>query len=245
MTDLQAIEERYSRRNYLNIPIESDRLSYLKNLINDLNEQSGLTMEFIENAETAFNSFLKSYGMFNGVRSIILLKGPKTDPNVKEKAGYFGERIVLEATKLGLGTCFVGGSFDKKCPDINTKINENLVCVITIGSTPMNRNKKENMFYRVMHERTKSVESFINSDVPIPHWIEEGLIAVQKAPSALNMQKVKFSYKDGNLTAFVKSESLFNLVDLGIAKLHFEIATGGKFEIGNYASFCDECVFAK
>ncbi|MEG0978535.1 MAG: nitroreductase family protein [Oscillospiraceae bacterium] len=237
MTDLQAINERSSRRTYLVIPIESEKLLTLQKLISEINRESQLTIEIIENAGKVFSSLTKTYGMFNGVNTIISLKGEKSDEHLKEKTGYYGEKIVLEATKLGLGTCFVGATFDKKSPELNLKDNEELICVITIGNVPNGRNIFENIMYKIMHEKTKSIGELISCDVQLPDWIRDGIIAVQKAPSALNFQKVKFSFERGELRAYVMNESLFNLVDLGIAKLHFEIAAGGKFSIGNYAIF--------
>ena len=57
--------------------------------------------------------------------------------------------------------------------------------------------------------------------------------AVQKAPSTRNTQKVKFLYESGVLRASVPETGKFDLVDLGIAKLHFALAAGGRFEPGN------------
>ena len=72
---------------------------------------------------------------------------------------------------------------------------------------------------------------------PVPKWFINGLEAVKKAPSAVNRQPVKFIYKEGAVQAFVEDSYKFDLVDLGIAKAHFSIATGGSFEIGNYGKF--------
>ena len=38
--------------------------------------------------------------------------GPAPD-DVQAAAGYLGEAFILEATRLGLGTCWIAGSFDK------------------------------------------------------------------------------------------------------------------------------------
>lgn len=51
----------------------------------------------------------------------------------------------------------------------------------------------------------------------------------QSPPSAMNRRPVQFDFKDGAATAFVPEEKDFDMVDLGIAKLHFEIGGGGGF----------------
>ena len=77
-----------------------------------------------------------------------------------------------------------------------------------------------------------------------PKWIDYGLEAVVEAPSAMNSQKpmVNYNAKDNTFTMSVEESdddmSQFNLVDLGIAKKHFEVGTGkGHFELGNGAKF--------
>lgn len=32
---------------------------------------------------------------------------------LKEKVGYYGEQLILKVTELGLGSCWVGGTFDR------------------------------------------------------------------------------------------------------------------------------------
>ncbi|WP_346914577.1 nitroreductase family protein [Clostridium sp.] len=76
------------------------------------------------------------------------------------------------------------------------------------------------------------------SDDNVPQWFINGMKAVQKTPSAINKQSVKFNYKKENVTAKVLGDSDGELVDLSIAKLHFEVGSGeGHWEFGNGAAF--------
>lgn len=52
--------------------------------------------------------------MFSGVNSYFAMAGRRADLCLREKVGYWGEKLVLEATRLGLGTCWVGGTFDRR-----------------------------------------------------------------------------------------------------------------------------------
>lgn len=237
MRYFEAIEKRISRRTYLNENIEPDKLKKINEYICNYNKLSGLSIQFIEDASKGFNGLIKSYGMFHGVKSIIALVGKTSDPYLKEKAGYFGELLVLEAALLGLGTCFVGDSYDKKNCPCKIEEDESLVCVITIGPVDDKPSLKEKLVYRMTHRNTVKAENLYESEGEVPSWFLNGIKAVQLAPSALNRHPVKFVYKSGNTYAFVEETNKFDLVDLGIAKLHFEIGAGGKFAPGNYGTY--------
>ena len=43
------------------------------------------------------------YGKFENVKNYIAIVGNKND---QEKAGYYGEKIVLKCPELGLNTCW-------------------------------------------------------------------------------------------------------------------------------------------
>ena len=77
-------------------------------------QDMGMKIQLIIGNGNAFNGFRKSYGMFSGVRNFIALVGGEIDAVALEKLGYFGELLALRCTALGLGTCWVGGTFDRK-----------------------------------------------------------------------------------------------------------------------------------
>lgn len=238
MDSLEAISTRISRRTYLDTPIEAKKLQQLENLIHKYNKEADLSMALIPDGSDAFNGLRKSYGMFKNIRTIIVLKGKKDDPNIKEKTGQFGEMIVLEATKMGLGTCWVGGTFERDNLVLRASEGEELTCVITIGNIAQDQSFKEKIIRNLTHRKTKPVEAFYEADAAIPQWFLTGIQAVQKAPSAVNLQPVIFDFKKGEVTAFVKEERF--LTDLGIAKAHFSLATGGTFAVGNHGKFTKE-----
>ncbi|ULQ60224.1 hypothetical protein K7I13_02620 [Brucepastera parasyntrophica] len=237
MNDIEAVNVRQSRRTYLALPIAESKASYMKKILAEYNGQSGLNMEYLEDGSDAFNGFGKSYGMFKGVRTLIVIKGPSDDGNLKEKSGHYGEKAVLEATKLDLGTCWVGGTFERENPVFVLSGGEELVCVITAGNVPDSYSLKERFFYGVSRRRTKEIGEMYRSDSEPPEWFISAMHAVQKAPSAKNTQKVFFEYSGGTVRAGVPDDYRFDLVDLGIAKLHFELAAGGYFDMGNNAVF--------
>lgn len=236
MNNLEAIEKRMSRRTYLETEIEPSKVRILKNMIEELNNESGLSILFLEDGSNLFNSLKKSYGMFAGVKSVIVLKGNQKDVNLREKAGYYGELLVLKATTMDLGTCWVAGTYDRHNEIFKLEESEQVICVIPIGNVPEIKTLKEKLIYRASHRKSKDIKDFYTSDKEVDEWFLNGMRAVSKAPSAMNSQKVKFEYVSDTVIAKVPDTYVCDLVDLGIAKLHFEVATERKFNFGNGAS---------
>ena len=226
-----AIWKRRSIRKYLEKNIEKEKIDQLRGSISDLNETSGLTMEFIEESDCLHPLMTL---MFKNTRSVISVKGKTNDPDLDEKCGYYGERIVLEATSLGLGTCWVAG-IKKKNRSLNIKDDETVVCAITVGYG-VEAMSTSTAIPDSPHRKTKSVSDFLDGKTDVPDWITSSMKAVQFAPTAVNSQKTRFHYIDGVLSAEIPSGRL-NMVDLGITKLHFELAAGGKFDLGSPGKF--------
>ncbi|HWT73739.1 MAG TPA: nitroreductase family protein [Mobilitalea sp.] len=236
MTDLEAIALRQSRRSYLGTPIAAESVSQLKAAVEKYNKISGLSIQLIEDGREAFGGFGLAYGMFSGIRSYFAIIGKSSDVNLKEKAGYYGELLVLQAITLGLGTCWVGVTFNRnRCP-FTVQDDETLICLITVGNIAEKKSFRENTIYKMVHRKTKAIEELYTSDTPVPDWFLDGMKAVQKAPSAVNQQPVLFKYEKSVVTAEVNNTENHQPIDLGIAKLHFELGAGkGKFELGNGA----------
>jgi len=129
---LDVIKERHSVRSYIDKKIKGETLEKLQYKIEELNKESGLNMQLILDEPKAFDSFLAHYGKFNGVKNYIAIIGNK-DSNLAEKAGYYGEQLVLFAQSIGLNTCWVALTF-KKIKDIyKINSNEKIQLVIAIG----------------------------------------------------------------------------------------------------------------
>ncbi|MCL2510004.1 MAG: nitroreductase family protein [Methanomassiliicoccaceae archaeon] len=230
---INAMWKRRAVRKYLVKNIEQDKIEALRSSISALNKESGLTMEFIEKTD-AFDSF-KAF-MFKNVRSVIAVKGKTNDPNLQEKCGYFGEQIVLEATALGLGTCWViSFTFKSKSESLNVKSDETIVCGIPIGYGEEAMSTSTEI-PDAPHRKTKSISEFLNGKTDVPEWVTSAVKAVQFAPTARNSQKTRFNYADGKVSAEIPVSDM-NLIDLGITKFHFELAAGGKFPLGTPSVF--------
>jgi len=235
MTLLQAADLRRSRRKYLETPIEPAIVEQLQTFAKQYSEQAGARIELVFNDGSAFNSLRKSYGLLTGVQHYAGLIVKKDDHLAIERLGYYGELFMLQAVTLGLGTCWVEGSFDRaSCPFVLAD-DEKLACTIAFGHCAPADNLREKFIRGITHRKTKRAEDMMAATGDVPDWFMAGMRAVEKAPSAVNAQPVRFTYKDGLARAGLENNSW---LDLGIAKLHFELgAGGGTWEFGNYGAF--------
>ncbi len=232
---LDAIEKRVSRRSYTTEYLSNEEVKEVNEYIDTLNKVSNLYIELIEDASEAFSSIRTTYGFFKNVRSVVVLKGKKDDINLNEKIGYYGEDLVLKLTDMNLGTCWVGGTFDRTKFKVSN--DQELVCVILVGKVS-DVTLKEKLIKVAMPKNRKPISERLISDVKdLPAWVEEGMKAVILAPSARNTQKPIFTYKDGVVSADVVVDYVFDLVDLGIAKKHFELVAKGTFDLGQGGVF--------
>jgi hypothetical protein len=226
MTLIEAIDARTSRRAYQESPIDAEKKNRLRELIDEYNKADGLSLRFIEDGGAAFGKLSKSYGMFKGVRSLFIIAGKTATPNLMEKLGYRGELLALEATRLGLGTCWVGGTFDRNDPALAVGDDETLGAVITVGNVASEMRGREKLIWGLAHHGEKNASNFYTADTEPPQWFKDGISAVIKAPSAINRQPVRFHLKSGVVTSSLVNPVGSGLIDLGIAKAHFEIASG-------------------
>ena len=112
---IDAVNYRTSRRAYINKQLETKDISKIKELIYKINEETGLNFQFIEDCSKLFKGFSASYGLIKGLNSCIALVGNKNIDDYKTKVGYYGEMLVLESTYMNLGTCWIGGTYNKIC----------------------------------------------------------------------------------------------------------------------------------
>jgi len=237
----EAIKVRRSRRAYIPRSLDPKMVADLQQLIDRYTREAGIRIELVLDNGDAFDGLTKSYGMFTGVRHYLGLIADKGDAAADERLGYYGELLVLNAVAMGLGTCWVGGSFNRaSCPFVLSG-NERIECTIAVGYTELSNSTKEKLIYRIVRRKTKSIEEMceVEGTDKAPDWFMSGMQAVQMAPSAANQQAVRFLYKEGQVSAYIEDpDKGYNAMDLGIAKCHFEIgAGGGTWEWGNHGSF--------
>ncbi len=233
----KSIDKRTSRRTYIDKDLNLDYLNKISSLIDKINKESSLNIQLIKDGEKPFKGIKKSYGMISGVKSFIALVGEENIINVESKIGYFGEALVLECTSLGIGTCWIGGTYDKKEVEnkIDIKENEKLYCVISIGYVKEEKGIKEKLLSSFSKNRKSSNEILSCNEKEVPNWVKNGIEAVRKAPSAINKQPWKYEYSKGIIKAFIDGQKHgYEKIDLGISMLHFQLGAKNSGYVGNW-----------
>lgn len=214
MTAYEAMEARHSVRSYLPRPIEETALQALLAEVELCNRRGGLHIQLVTEAPEAFQGFLATYGMLKGVRNYFVLAGTDS-PDLEERAGYWGEHLVLTAQALGLNTCWVGGTYSKKKIRAELNDGEKLVCVIAVGYGADQGRPHKN----------KPLNSLCRTEGDVPLWFQKGMDAVLLAPTAINQQKFLFTLQGDSVRAEARPGP-YSRVDLGIVKYHFEAGAG-------------------
>ncbi len=224
MTLLEASALRVSRRKYLEKQPEPELCAALNEKIAQINAQEGLHIQLIVDGAQPFQGFSRNYGLLTGVQSFFALVGRENDAYYKEKLGYFGELLVLEATRLGLASCWVGGSYRKGDVICDVAPGEKLACVIALGYAEQTQSGREKFIRNVTHRKQKSVADMMRTDGSEPPWFLDAMHAVTLAPSGNNRMPTVFLCENGEVRATVPGGG--SEIDLGIAKLHFLIGAG-------------------
>lgn len=218
MTVKEAIKARHSVRQFKDIPIEAETADRLRSLIEECNKESGLNIQLILDDPECFDTFLSHYGKFRGAKNYIALVGSSSLEKLDELAGYYGERIVLEAQMLGLNSCWVAGTYGKgKCKADKEK-NDRIVCVIALGY-----GESEGAPHK--SKPLGKLCALKKEDMPV--WFKNGMLAAVLAPTALNQQKF-FIDIDGEEAVITSKRGPMTGIDVGIVRYNFEAASGHK-----------------
>lgn len=248
---IDIIKQRSSWRTYADLLLEDDmkkkvnQILTLKDFKSPFSDLSGkIRFELIGVPEFAPDERKKlgTYGLIKGAQEFIVGAIEKSD-YYKENYGYLLEVIILAATDLNLGTCWLGGTFNKSL--FSTKINcqksEIVPAITPIGHTTETRRKKE-----------KIIRAFVKADSRFP-WskiffentfstalpreetgrYETLMEMVRLAPSAGNKQPWRVLKEKGReiFHFYVKSskdslQKVYNTfinIDIGIAICHFDL----------------------
>ena len=213
MDIFEAIRQRHSVRSYQDKPIPDDVAKALESFIAQCNGESGLHIQLIRDERKAFDSFRAHYGRFSGVSNYIALIGPD-NAQLDEKCGYYGEKVVLEAQRLGLNTCWVALTYKKVPNAYVVSKGEKLDLVISLGYGNT----------QGVQHRSKSESDVSNVNQDSPKWFKDGVQAALLAPTAINQQKFYFELSGDKVIA-KSGLGPCSKIDLGIVKCHFEIGS--------------------
>lgn len=216
MDILDIMRTRHSVRQYSGKKIENDKREALTALADECNEESGMHIQILFDEPKCFDSMMAHYGKFSGVENYISLVGEKS-ADLDEKAGYYGEKLVLKAQELGLNTCWVAMTHGKSAARIGK--GEKQACIIALGYGTSQGAAHQN----------KPLEQLCNCAANMPDWFAKGMEAALLAPTAMNQQKFYLTLENDRVSSKA-GKGFYTKLDLGIVKYHFEAVTGRRVE---------------
>ena len=227
---IKAIELRHSRRAYQSRHLSEEIKAVIKEMAAAANEVSQAQFIFIDDATPAFK-------LFTGKFSMLVVCGPDSQ-KAREDCGYYGESIMLQCVYHGLGTCWVGGTYNenKVYEMLDLPVDRRIYCVITVGYPKDKYSAVEKTMYKATHRKSKAYQDmFEYCDEKLPDEYAYAMKLVELAPSAVNRRPVKFRYENGVFSAGVDEPYSDKSIDLGIAKLHFQLGVRAKGGDGHWS----------
>ncbi|MDQ7095931.1 nitroreductase family protein [Desulfosporosinus sp. PR] len=241
---VETIKKRTSVRTYNEKSLLSgeikEKLSRFSSLLKGPFGKSS-RFEIIESdiARRDANVRLGTYGVIRGAETYVVAAVKKGEKDLEE-FGYIFESFILYATSLGLGTCWLGGTFKKSefSKAIGQKDDEILPCISPLGfpggrrsllestmrfsvGSDKRKSWKELFFQRGFHKALTAAEA---GKYVIP------LEMVRLAPSASNKQPWRILQDESVYHFYLQHTKGYakplgydiQRVDLGIAMSHFE-----------------------
>ncbi len=249
----KTVNARSSVRTYENRDLsanEKDQINaYIDNLSNPFS--ADVTFRLLEKASSADGEKLGTYGVIKGAGNYIVASAADKELAL-EALGYSFEKLVLYATSLGLGTCFLGGTFNRSsfAAAMNLKEGDLFPCISPIGYPAGKKRTRDSLMRWVSKadQRKEWNELFFKQNFSQPLTKDDAgefafpLEMVRLAPSAVNKQPWRI-VQDKDTYHFYLARSLksdkekidIQRVDMGIATCHFHMAAlekelPGKFQ---------------
>lgn len=186
-----------------------------------------------------------TYGLISRVPAF-LVGAVRRGPRALEDFGYAMEGLVLEATRLGLGSCWIGGLFDRGAAAAALALDsgELLPAVVALGHPAERRQLAERITRGLARptRRRPPEELFFEEELgrPLPlsssRW-KEAFEALRWAPSASNKQpwrvlavgpegrrRFHFLLAEDRVYNSLLGEIHLQNLDLGIGMRHWESA---------------------
>ena len=238
-----AIFQRRSRRVYLQESPAEDALSRLDEVCREFRPFPGARAQLVRcSPEAVFKGLVGRYGRVSGALLYIAFIGEMGSPRVQEATGYTGEGLILEATALGLATCWVGGFFrpEEVRSHIAVGKGEHVLSVTPVGYAPHAKTGQEKLMSGLVGAQSRRpLAGLVRGKIAAP-WMVKALEAARLSPSARNRQPWRFRIEKGTIVIAVDRalslSSISKRLDCGIAMLHLELgalAAGvrGRWEI--------------
>lgn len=237
-----AVRARYSVRTFDSRPVEAEIREKLLDYVSALQSPlgGGMRVQFVEKETAPNGEKLGTYGIIKGAKLYLGVTIPKENYPL-EALGYDFEQLVLYAASLGLGTCWLGGTFKRSAfaEAMDIRANELFPILSPVGYPAAKKRVSEALFRRTLKAdaRLPWEKLFFSGGFDKPLSAAEAgewqfpLEMLRLAPSAVNKQPWRVVY-DGKAFHFYEMSSVaghgggvdMQRIDVGIGICHFHLA---------------------
>lgn len=240
--EMENIKSRKSVRTYTSEDISPELKEQLAQYLLKLEEEYKGKFRFpIIDTKGLSNQKIGTYGVIRGARYFVCGIVKKDTMDLLE-LGYVFEKIILFASSLGLGTCWLGGTFERSnfAKSVNLKEEERFIVTTPIGYEESKKSLTEKAMRKMAgsDNRKKWEELFFDGSKKSPlekkelGAFKEVLEMVRIGPSASNKQPWRIVKNENRYDFFLErtpdyAKSLdfdIQMLDMGIAICHFETA---------------------
>ena len=238
----EAVTQRYSVRTYDKKPVSREIQQKLAAYADSLNNPLGpkMKVQFIRKETAANGEKLGTYGVIRGAE-LFMAVTIANEEYAQEALGYDFEQLVLYAASLGLGTCWLGGTFNRSAfaSAIEIKEGEIFPILSPVGYPAQKKSVTEQIMRRYVKAdgRLPWKELFFKDNFTEPLTEEAAgdyrfpLEMLRLAPSAVNKQPWRAVISE-NAVHFFEKHSIsvepgsvdMQRIDVGIGICHFHLA---------------------
>lgn len=238
----KSIRDRYSVRTYQPSGLPAQIMNQLISYANGLTNPFGVPVTFLPLDIGSVDKPQKfgTYGIIKGAKDYIGAVIPQ-QPLALEALGYEFEQLILYAASMGIGTCWLGGTFNREVfAQAMSVQKENLFPAISPVGYPAEKKRLTEALLRrgIRADQRKQWNTlFFNSKFSSPlTQADAGVYAlplemVRLGPSASNKQPWRI-VKTGGAYHFYEEKTQgysnnfsydIQIIDIGIAACHFQL----------------------
>jgi len=254
----EAVQKRYSVRNYIEKTVGIDTRKAIEAFVNTLDNPFGKTVNihFLDANDSMNQQKLGTYGVIKGASQYIGAT-IKQEPLALEALGYELETVILYLTNLGIGTCWLGGTFNRKgfARAMHLAKDDLFPVILPYGYAAERKHITEAIMRRLIQadHRKEWSQLFYQNDFHTPLAKEDTgsfafpLEMVRLGPSASNKQPWRILLQDNAYHFFEYKEPKYSdsfqydiqKIDLGIAAAHFDFSVKEKGIVGCFKTTCE------
>ena len=260
----KTVRQRRSVRSYENRPLSQADRERITSCIEELRTEetpfpAKIRIQLLEAKPGTDTEKLGTYGVIRGTKTFLGVAAENTE-TAPEAVGFAFEKLVLAATAMGLGTCWIAGTFNREQFTHAMVIGDGEIfpIVCPIGYPLTKKTLIDSVFRRMgkSDQRKPWRELFFENEFGNPLSEAQAgeyafaLEMLRLAPSAVNRQPWRVVhagsafhfYREGNLT----SKYAFDLprLDTGIGACHFYLAARERALAGEFKRLAETGIAA-